>query len=122
MSKSNKILLILLLSLGGGGFLLCCGGLGGLTYFGLDLVSAEVEDQLRDHPTIQTEIGEIETFKMSLAKSVAQPDDDVFVFDVTGTKGEGEVTAKIFTNSDDMEEIIWARIETSTGTTIDLIP
>ena len=121
MSKSNKVLLILLLSLVGG-FLLCCGGLGGLTYFGLDLVSAEVEDLLRDHPTIQTEIGEIESFEMNLTKSAVEPDDDVFVFDVTGTKGEGEVTAKIFTNSADMEEIIWARIKTSTGRTIDLIP
>ena len=123
MSKSNKVLLILLLGLVvGGGMLQWCGGIGGLSYFGLGMVATDVEEQLRDHPVIQTEIGEIESFEMSLTKSAVEPEDDVFVFEVTGTKGEGEVTAKIYTNSDAMEEIIWARIKTSRGETIDLIP
>ncbi|MEC9095050.1 MAG: hypothetical protein VX776_00375 [Planctomycetota bacterium] len=120
--KSNKTLVILILVLVGGFFLICCGGLGGLTYFGLDIVSSEVENQVRNHPTIKSEIGEIKSFDMSLTKSAHIREDDVFVFDVQGTKGDGEVTAKIFTNSEGMEEIIRASLKTSTGRTMSLIP
>ncbi len=120
--KSNKTLVILILVLVGGFFLICCGGFGGLTYFGLDIVSSEVESQVRDHPTIKAEIGEIKSFDMSLTKSAHIREDDVFVFDVQGTKGDGEVTAKIFTNSEGMEEIIRASLKTSTGRTMSLIP
>lgn len=120
--KSNKTLVILTLVLAGGFFLICCGGLGGLTYFGLDIVSSEVGNQVRDHPTIKAEIGEIKSFDVSLTKSAHIREDDVFVFDVQGTKGNGEVTAKIFTNSEGMEEIIRASLTTSTGRTMSLIP
>ncbi len=120
--KSNKTLVILILVLVGGFFLICYGGLGGLTYFGLDIVSSEVENQVRNHPTIKSEIGEIKSFDMSLTKSAHIREDDVFVFDVQGTKGDGEVTAKIFTNSEGMEEIIRASLKTSTGRTMSLIP
>ena len=116
--KSNKTLVILILVLVGGFFLIC----GGLTYFGLDIVSSEVGNQVRDHPTIKAEIGEIKSFDVSLTKSAHIREDDVFVFDVQGTKGNGEVTAKIFTNSEGMEEIIRASLTTSTGRTISLIP
>lgn len=120
--KSNKTLVILILVLVGGFFLICCGGLGGLTYFGVDIVSSEVENQVRNHPMIKAEIGEIKSFDMSLTKSAHIREDDVFVFDVQGTKGDGEVTAKIFTNSEGMEEIIRASLKTSTGKTMSLIP
>ena len=114
--KSNKTLVILIL------VLICCGCLGGLTYFGVDIVSSEVENQVRNHPMIKAEIGEIKSFDMSLTKSAHIREDDVFVFDVQGTKGDGEVTAKIFTNSEGMEEIIRASLKTSTGKTMSLIP
>ena len=114
--KSNKTLVILIL------VLICCGGLGELTYFGVDIVSSEVENQVRNHPMIKAEIGEIKSFDMSLTKSAHIREDDVFVFDVQGTKGDGEVTAKIFTNSEGMEEIIRASLKTSTGKTMSLIP
>ena len=114
--KSNKTLVILIL------VLICCGGLGGLTYFGVDIVSSEVENQVRNHPMIKAEIGEIKSFDMSLTKSAHIREDDVFVFDVQGTKGDGEITAKIFTNSEGMEEIIGASLKTSTGKTMSLIP
>ena len=40
------------------------------------------------------------------------------MFDVEGTKGDGEVTAKIETNINGEEEIIWAELRTSAGDTI----
>ena len=82
----------------------------------------DVQKQVRDHPTIKAEIGEIKSFDMSPTKSAAEPDEDVFVFDGQRTKGDGEVTAKIFTNSEGVEEIIRASLKTSTGRTMSLIP
>lgn len=120
--KSNKWIWIVLLLVGGGFFLVCCGGFGGLMYFGLGVVAAEVENQLQDHPAIREHIGEIQSFDMNFVKSGAEADDEVFVFDCEGTSGNGTVTAKIVTGMDGSEEIIWAKLRTSDGVTIELVP
>ena len=40
--------------------LLCCGGIALIGYFGLDVLAADIEMQLRDHPVVQEHIGQIE--------------------------------------------------------------
>jgi len=81
--------------LGGGGslmLLLCCGGGIGLVGFGMNLVEQDLKNQLRDHPQIKEHVGEISKFDVNFIKSTANDDDDVFVYEVEGSKGNAELT------------------------------
>ena len=100
--------------------LLCCGGIGGLAYFGLDVMTNEIELALRDHPTIQEHIGEVESFKMSFSKSIAASNDDVYYYELTGPKGSGELKVESVTGASGDEEILSATLRTPTGEEIEL--
>lgn len=108
--------------IGGAGvmLLLCCGGGLWLANFGLDVITVEIEQQLRDHPDIVEHIGNVESFEMDFVKSTAHPHDDFWVYEVVGSKGRGELTVHHVTNDNDEEEIISASLRMSDGTTIKL--
>jgi hypothetical protein len=108
----------------GGGFLLlvCCGGGALLVRFGLQIVTTEVEDQLSDNPVLREHIGDVQSFEMDWSRSFADEDDDTFVYQVRGTKGEGRVTVKHITDDDGDEVILSAQLRLPSGETIDLMP
>ena len=116
--KSTKWIWITLAIVFSSMFLFCIVGVIGVIFLGLGMVAADVEVEVRDRPAIRENIGEIEEFNINYSKTAAHEDDEVFVFDVEGTKGDGEVTAKIETNINGEEEIIWAELRTSAGDTI----
>ena len=118
---SSRFWIILLLVGGGAMFLLCCGGLGGVAFFGLNLVAREIETELRDNPVIVEHIGEIEEFDVDWTGSFAA-EDDIFVFDVRGSKGSGEITAESITNDDGDEDVVSGSLRMKDGTTFDLFP
>jgi hypothetical protein len=117
---SRGCCLLVFLGLGLGCVLLCCGGGAGLMYFGMNIMSAEIANQLQDNPVFREHIGEIETFEVNFAQSAAT-DDDVFVYDVQGNKGKGRVTARTTTDANGNEQIVWAKLRTADGQTIPLI-
>ena len=120
--RRSSIVLILGILFGSGFVvLLCCGGFGGLMVFGFNVIAKEVELQLRDNAALVEHIGEIEEFDIDWMASMAHPEDDVFVFEVTGTKGSGEITAKSVTMPDGNESVEWATLRLPTGETIELI-
>ena len=100
--------------------LLFCGGGLGIMMFGMNVLSAEIEMELRDHPQFREHIGEVQSFDVDWAKSFAEEGDDVFVYDVQGTKGSGEVTVESVTNDVGKEEIISAQLRMSSGEVIEL--
>lgn len=117
--KSLKLLAIL------GGlallcFALCCGAGILFVNFGMSVVSADIERQLRDHPQIRQSIGEIENLDVNWPHSLAHEDDDTFVYDIEGSKGEGQITVESISRDDGSEEIISAELRLSNGEVLEL--
>lgn len=80
--------LIVLLVVGGACVLLCCGGGGAFFWFGSNVFSEQVRNELRDNPVIAERIGEIRSMKVDWTKSAAAEGEDVYVFNIEGTKGQ----------------------------------
>ncbi len=120
--KSNTALkvLVVLCSLALVGILVLCGGGIWLMNFGGDILSAEIETQLRDHPQIREHVGEIQSLDINWTRSLANEEEEVFVFDVEGTEAKGEITIESVTNDEGNEEVVWARLRLSSGETIEL--
>lgn len=66
----------------------CCGGIG-VVIFGMNVISAEVADQLRDNQKFREHIGELEEINVDFVASAAKDEDDTFVYKVKGAKGRG---------------------------------
>ena len=115
--SSSMIILIVLAVVGGGFFLLCCGGSVGVVMLGMDIAEAEVEAQLRDNPVLRDKLGEMQSCQTNFARSVAENDDDTFVYEVEGTKGSGTLT--VTTDWDD--QITFAKLRLPDGEEIVLV-
>jgi hypothetical protein len=115
-----KILVIVLglfVVLGGGFGLFCCGGGLWIANLGLNVLEADLEAQLRDHPTVLEHLGEIESFEMDWVKSGSIDDGDTFVYHVVGSKDEAELTITSVSMDDGSEEIVYAEMRLSGGET-----
>ena len=118
--KSSNVLLI---ALGGvGGFMLlncfCCIG---LSLFGLNMIEDEVEPQLAGDPTVQEQIGTVESFEMDFLASMEYPDADMLVFNVKGVLGEGIIIAECVTQDDGSELVVSAKLKLPDGREYDLL-
>ena len=113
--KPKRRWIWIVLVLGGLATLLCCGGIIGVAFFALNVMEAEIRNQVRDHPAILEHIGQIQSFDLELAESVAVKDDDTFVYRVNGSKGSGVLTVRHVTNDNGDEEIVHAELRTPDG-------
>ena len=102
------------------GALICCGGCGVLMWFGKGAMETEVANQLRDHPDFQQHIGEIQEFKYNLTASGAEPEFDVDVYEVVGTRGRGTVTVRTRMEDDGSSTVLWAKIRLDTGQQVEI--
>ena len=105
---------------GGVVIVLCCGGGTAIVVFAMNVISREIEVELRDHPQLVKHVGPVTSFDMNWTATFAA-DEDVYVFDVRGEKGSGEVTVESITGLDDKEEIQWARLRLPGGEVVDLV-
>jgi hypothetical protein len=124
-ARWSRAWIVLAIVLGGGAagvLLLCCGSGLGLVWFGVNVISAEVEDQLRDNPHLQEEIGSLESIRMDITRSVAATDDDVMVFYVQGSQGAGTVTVKSKDDAAGNTIVQAATLRRADGTERELIP
>lgn len=119
--STGMIVFIVLGVLGSGFFVLCCGGGIAFVYFGLQVFGEEIANELKDNPTMIEHIGQIESFDIDWVASAADEGEEVFVFNVKGTKSKGVVTCESITLDDGTEFISWAELELPDGTTVDLI-
>ncbi|HRX78634.1 MAG: hypothetical protein H6821_12815 [Planctomycetaceae bacterium] len=119
--KSSKTPIILA-AVGGFGLfmiLVCCGAGVWVIQFGMNVISADIENQLRDHPQIKEHVGEIQTLEVDWGKSLAEDDYDIWTYDIEGSKARGEVIVES-KSEDDGEVIEAATLRLSTGKTIEL--
>lgn len=98
--------------------LACCGG---VMMFGLQVVTAEVEQQLRDNPRLVEHLGPVTSFKMNIVRSMAAGGDETFIYDVVGAKGSGELQVEQGDGPDGSEIVRSARLRLSDGLVVDLL-
>lgn len=109
--------------LGGAGLffvLACCGGGLGLGMLGIRFEEANMETQLRDNVQVRQHLGEISEFKTNYTKSFANDDEDIWVYDVKGSKGSAEMTITTSTDADFESTIEGVVMRLPTGETIEV--
>lgn len=113
----------LLTSLGLAGLLIlsCCGGLGTLGFMGFRLMTEEIEVQLKRHPALVEQVGEVQSIELDFVASTETPE-NVWVYRVRGSKGEGKLIVEHITNNEGVEEILSAKLQLPDGREVQLIP
>lgn len=99
---------------------MCCGGGGGLMMMGMNMIAADIEVQLRDHDQLRAEVGEIQSLDVNWSKTFNDDNEDIMVFDLKGSEGNGELTVDSYTDDDGNEQIRSATLRTSDGRTVEL--
>ncbi len=100
--------------------LFCCGGGLLVIRFGMDVMTNEVQDELARRPEIEENIGEIRSLKVDLMRSGAEDDEDVFVYNIEGSRGSGRVKLKQATREDGTEVIVSGELTMQDGRRIPL--
>jgi hypothetical protein len=121
-NKSSGWWLWVLLGVGGLLFLCCGGGVIGVGVFGMNIVAADVKEQVRDNPKLREHIGEIQTFTFDWVASAAKDDGETFVYNVKGDKGSGTLTVKQVQDDDWNEVVEEASLRLPDGTTVQIVP
>ena len=97
----------------------CCGG---VIYFGMQVVTEGVGEQLCHHPTVVEHIGEVEQFSFNFMETGnAEGSGDVLVFDVKGSKGTGLIYCEQIPDSEGNPEILWAELRLPDGRKFELV-
>lgn len=118
----SKLWVWVLLAVGGLTALCCCGGGVAVVSFGMNIVTEEVAAHLRDNPKFREHVGELQDMNVDWPASIAEDDDDTFVYGVKGDKGSGKITVKHITNDDGDEEVLEASLRLPDGTKVQIVP
>ena len=86
----------------------------------LDEFERQVAADIEDNPVILEHIGDIESIETDWTATGEEPGDDVFVFRLKGSKGDGLLTAECITVDADHEDVVSGSLKLPSGTTIDL--
>jgi hypothetical protein len=115
--KSNKTCLIVGLILGGiVGVVLLCGGCGiGMYYFGVRQIASGVQATLAQNLVIQEHIGDIQSLEFNLMATGERGGGDMFVFDVTGSKGSGTIIAECIQQPGGAVDVVSGQLELANG-------
>ncbi|MHC4959907.1 MAG: hypothetical protein ACYTGN_16200 [Planctomycetota bacterium] len=97
-------------------------GVVALGSWGLDVIAEQVKLDIQDHPLILEHIGSIETIELDFTASAAQDDENAFVFNLKGSKGNGLLIAELETTDADTEKVVAATLRVASGKVIDLFP
>ena len=119
--KPNLLWLWILLGVGAFFGVLCCGGGIFLFQFGMEIEVAEIQERFKYHPAVVEHIGEIEDIDVSWAQSMGQDNEDIRIYPLKGTKGEGRIVI-VFESGFVLEpEVLSAELEMKNGETFDLL-
>jgi len=97
-------------------------GVFGLGYFGLGVFAEQVANDLRSNPVVVEHLGTIQELEVDLMASSAVADQNIFVFDAKGAKGQGRIRAECVTIDGGTEDVVSGTLEMSTGEVYDLFP
>jgi hypothetical protein len=101
--------------------LVCGGGLFLVMRAAMQELGRQVAAELRANPVLEHHVGTVESFDMALGESIANDDEDVFVFRVKGSKATGTVTAKCVSLDGATERVAWAKLRLESGKVVDLV-
>jgi hypothetical protein len=120
-SSKTPIILAVIGGIGLVGMLICCGGGVWLARLGMNITSADIENQVRDNPAIKEHVGTIQKLEVDWAKSLAEDDYDIWTYDIEGSKAKGELIVESTSDFDsESEVIVSAKLRLSTGEDIEL--
>jgi hypothetical protein len=118
---SNRVVVIIIgLCLAGGLCLLVC--CGGFVHFGFGLTAEQVRNKLEADQRFVQHVGQVQSFSVDYIASFSDDEDDVFVYNVKGSKWSGRVTVKHETDDEGDEQIVWARFTLASGEKVELTP
>ena len=86
----------------------------------LDEFERQVVQDIQDNPVMLEHVGQIQTIDIDWVATGQEPGDDVFVFDVTGSKGSGTLTAECITIDSGREDVVAARLRLPSGEDLDI--
>jgi hypothetical protein len=118
MSDRRVVLLIVALIAGAGLCLVVC--CGGIMHFGMGVQAEEIRSELEANAKFIEHVGQVEEFSVNYMASFSDQDNEVFIYDVKGTKWSGRVTVKHETGADGKEKVIWAKFILPSGENIEL--
>lgn len=121
-AKPRSRLPVILLGLFSAGGILLVAVVGYLGYTGWQAFQAQTRSALEANPVIRENIGAIETIEFDLSKSSEFEDVNTFVMRVSGSLGEGEVTAALVTRDEDTEELVDGELRLADGRVLPLFP
>ncbi len=96
---------------------LCCGG---LAYFGFNLMATELEVAIRDNAQVREHIGDLQSVSLNFMKSIADDDDDTWVYNLKGSKAQAEMIVNQTTGDSGDEVFHSAKLRLADGTMIDI--
>ena len=76
---------------------------------------------IEDNPVILEHLGTIEEIDLDFSASMAESNDDMLVFEVKGTLGEGRLVVQTL-STDTSEEVQWGMLQLQSGEKIPLFP
>lgn len=103
------------------GGMLLVGGLGALFVFGGSVIEEQVAADLKENAVLAEHVGDNRTFDIEWYQSGMHPDNDTFIFQVSGSKGSGVMTAKCITIDADREDVTEGTLSVG-GRTFNLFP
>jgi hypothetical protein len=117
MSTRTRVVLLIVSCVGVLCVFSCCGG---LVYLGLDVATEEVRASLEQDDRFAEHVGQIEDFSLDFIGSVADDDDDTWIYNVKGSRWSGRITVKHVTDNDGDERIVWVRFVLPSGEKVEL--
>ena len=100
---------------------LLCAGLGGVAYWGWTMFEGQAAEAIGRNAVVREHLGEVESVDADLV-ATGEAADDVFVFEVRGTKGAGTVSAELVSVEADTEEVRSGTLRLPSGEVYDLVP
>jgi len=98
--------------------LCCCGGCFYVVNKGIGMQADMVKAEFSTHPKVKEHLGELQTVTTNFTKTGELGENEVIVFDASGSKGDGELIVK--PNNNQPGEYSMARLRLPNGDEIDL--